>query len=127
MVVAKTRVAPLKTTTIPRLELQAALIGSRLARTIVEEHEVKPGRIVMWSDSRTVLAWVRAEDRRFRQYVAQRVGEILENTDKSSWRWVPTLQNVADDATRETSNSTSFEPTDRWYKGPPFLRQPEVA
>lgn len=123
-VVAKARVAPLKTSTIPRLELQAALIGSRIAGSIVAEHEVKPHRIVMWSDSRTVLAWVRAEDRRFRQYVSQRVGEILENTNKSSWRWVPTQQNVADDATRMNS-SISFELDGRWYSGPSFLRKSE--
>lgn len=123
-VVAKARVAPVKTCTIPRLELQAALIGSRLATTIVAEHDIKPHRVILWSDSRTVLCWVRAENRRFRQYAAQRVGEILEHTNAADWRWVPTKENVADDATR-MSSTICYEPTDRWYTGPMFLKQHE--
>lgn len=124
-VCARTRVAPLKTSTIPRLELEAALIGSRVANRIVAEHEIKPNRIVMWSDSRTVLAWIRAEDRRFPHHVTRRVGEIIDNTNQSSWRWVPTQQNVADDATRITG-TINYEPTGRWYGGPSFLRSPEL-
>lgn len=79
----------------------------------------------MWSDLRTVLAWVRAEDRRFRQYVTQRVGEILEHTNKSDWQWVPKQHNVADDATQMTSNF-NLEQTGRWYSGPTFLKMLEL-
>lgn len=53
---AKGRMAPLKITSIPCLELQAAVLGSRLARSVVEEHDRRPDRRVFWSDSRTVLA-----------------------------------------------------------------------
>lgn len=85
-VIAKTRVAPLKTSTIPRLELQAALVGSRLVSIIKDEHNVKPHRVYMWTDSNTVLCWVKADNRRFRQYVSQRVGEILEHTNVDDWK-----------------------------------------
>lgn len=52
------------------------------------------------------------------------MGEILENTSKHDWRWVPTQQNVADDATRINS-SLCFESTGRWFIGPQFLKQSE--
>lgn len=123
-IVAKTRVAPIKLTTIPRLELQAALIGSRLAATIIAEHTIKPNRIVMWTDSRTVLCWLRSSNSRFRLYVTRRVGEILENTGVSDWKWVPTKQNVADIGTRLTS-TCNFNVEDWWYSGPSFVCQPE--
>lgn len=123
-IVAKARVVPLKPTTIPRLELQAALIGSRLAATIVAEHTFKPNQIVMWTDSRTVLCWLRSNNGRFKQYVASRVGEILECTNVSSWRWVSTKQNVADVGTRMSSDC-GFEPDNWWYTGPIFIRRPE--
>lgn len=52
---AKTKVAPIKSTSVPRLELTAALIGARLANSIHESHTVKIDRLVFWSDSKTVL------------------------------------------------------------------------
>lgn len=114
----------MKTSTIPRLELQAALIASRLATVIVEEHDIKPHRIVLWSDSRTVLSWIRSENRRFRQYAAQRVGEILEHTNSNDWRWVPSKDNVADDATH--INNNIWDKSERWYTGPAFLQKNEL-
>lgn len=71
---SKSRVTPLKPVSIPGLELQAALIASRLAFTIKESHKNKPARTFYWSDSRTVLSWIRADARTFRPFVAHRVG-----------------------------------------------------
>ncbi len=69
LVSAKARVAPLRHTTIPRLELMAALIASRLARTIVEEFKLKPSSITFWSDSTIVLSWLRLESASFKPFV----------------------------------------------------------
>ncbi len=55
----KARVDPLRHTTIPRLELMAALVASRLARTIVEEFKLEPSSVTFWSDSTIVLSWLR--------------------------------------------------------------------
>ncbi|XP_036329813.1 uncharacterized protein LOC118741953 [Rhagoletis pomonella] len=123
-VCAKTKCAPLKPLTIPRLELQAAVLGTRLMQTIREEHSVVVNDCLLWSDSSTVMKWIRSEHRRYKPFVQHRVAEILASTSVSDWRWVPTADNVADEATR-FSSQVDFTSTSRWIQGPPFLRQEE--
>ena len=85
---AKTRVAPVKAITIPRLELLAATIGTRLATSIVKELEQKDITLSSWSDSSTVIAWIKRDDH-WGVFVWTRVQEIRELTSKESWRHVP--------------------------------------
>ena len=61
LVSAKARVAPLRQVTIPRLELMAALLASRLAKTVHDEFKIKPAKVILWTDSMIVLAWLRSE------------------------------------------------------------------
>ncbi|GBP63769.1 hypothetical protein EVAR_40369_1 [Eumeta japonica] len=112
---AKARVAPLKITSVPRLELQAAVIGVRLARCTEEGHDVKPDQRVFWTDSRTVLTWIKTGARAYKPFVAHRLAEIEEETKTTEWRWVPTAHNVADDATREPP--ADFDQAHRWFRG----------
>lgn len=123
LVAAKSKVAPKRTQTIPRLELQAAVIGARLANTIRKEHRFEVKRTIYWSDSKTVIQWIRNDARRYTPYVAHRLGEIAELTQKNEWRWIPTGENTADDATRLTDTPITAE--DRWFRGPDFLHYPE--
>lgn len=106
---------------IPRLELQAALMGARLAHTLRKHLDVS--RTILWSDSKTVISWISSESGRFKPFVAHRVSEISELTDVSCWRWVPSGLNAADDATRETK----IEDNGRWLHGPQFLRKSEQS
>ena len=76
-VCGKTRCAPRKPQTIPRLELQAAVMGARMRICILTEHTVKPTLIVMWSDSKTVLLWLKSEARQYKPYVMHRVAGYL--------------------------------------------------
>lgn len=117
---AKARVAPLKLTSIPRLELQAAVLGSRLAKTVTEEYQMKPSRRYYWTDSKTVLQWIRSGPRVFKSFVAHRIAEIEEETTVNEWRWIPTAHNVADDATRDVP--ANFTEGHRWFNGPNFLK-----
>ncbi|XP_062532959.1 uncharacterized protein LOC134201728 [Bombyx mori] len=112
LVLAKARVAPLKLTSIPRLELQAAVMGSRMAAAVTEEHDRKPDARVFWTYSATVLTWLRTGSRSYRPFVAHRIAAIEENSNVEEWRWVPTKENVADDATREIP--VGFEGNHRW-------------
>ena len=123
IVLAKSRVAPLKPTTIPRLELQAALLGVRLAKTILKEHEFQVDRRTFWSDSQTVLQWIRTDPRTYKTFVMNRLGEISEETDISEWRWVSSRENPADDATKWSSDV--LQNNSRWFIGPSFLRKNE--
>ncbi|XP_073944739.1 uncharacterized protein [Choristoneura fumiferana] len=124
LVAGKAKVAPLRQQSIPRMELQAALIGARLAATIIAEQRLTIERVVFWTDSRTVLAWIRNDAKRYTPFVAHRLGEIAEITRPEQWRWVPTAANPADDATRADS-ARQISTTDRWFTGPDFLRLPE--
>lgn len=123
LVAAKSRVAPLKPVSIPRLELQAALLGARLASTVAREHDFAIESNTYWSDSRTALAWIRAEPRTFKTFVAHRIAEIEDLTKKNEWRWLPSHLNVADDATRATPRE--FNACHRWFRGPDFLSKEE--
>ncbi|XP_058827379.1 uncharacterized protein LOC131687319 [Topomyia yanbarensis] len=120
LVGAKTRVAPLRFVSIPRLELQAALIGARLARSIEASLSLHVCRRVYWTDSRNVLGWLRSYHRRYTQYVAYRVGEILELTDPSEWLWVSTKDNVADDGTK-WHRKPDLSSSSRWFRGPSII------
>ncbi|XP_065094629.1 uncharacterized protein LOC135715158 [Ochlerotatus camptorhynchus] len=123
---AKTRVAPLKYVSIPRLELQAAVIGTRLAKSIGETHRIGIRKRFFWTDSRDVLCWLRSDHRRYSKFVGARVGEILESTEQAEWLWVPTKQNVADDGTK-WQRTPDLSPSSHWFKGPAFLWEQRSA
>ncbi|XP_058827505.1 uncharacterized protein LOC131687443 [Topomyia yanbarensis] len=122
LVAAKTKVAPLKPLSIPKLELQAAVIGARMTKNIVENHTIKVKRQVMWTDSSTVLSWLRSDVRKYRQYVAFRVSEILDHTSVDEWRWVSSKWNVADDATK-WGKGPRIDSNSRWFKAPEFINR----
>ncbi|XP_041632478.1 uncharacterized protein [Drosophila kikkawai] len=78
---------------------------------------------VLWTDSKTVLRWIGSTHRRYKQFVGNRVAEILESSKVSQWLWVPTADNAADDATR-SQNKADLSLESRWLSGPACLRQP---
>lgn len=126
LVAAKTKVTPLKPQSIPRNELNAAVIGVRLLKSIEENHTIPIQKRYMWSDSTTVLSWLRADPRKYRPYVAFRVGEILSLTTVDEWNYVPSSKNVADKGTK-WGNGPCLESTNPWFTGPQFLNKAENA
>ncbi|XP_053690797.1 uncharacterized protein LOC128739342 [Sabethes cyaneus] len=120
IVAAKSRVAPLKYVSIPRLELQAAVIGVRLANTIISSLSFKVDQRHFWTDSRNVLCWIRSDHRKYSPYVAFRVSEILETSNIGDWKYVSSKENVADEATK-WSRRPELGSKSRWIKGPVWL------
>ncbi|XP_055842438.1 uncharacterized protein LOC129909379 [Episyrphus balteatus] len=126
LLASKTKVAPIKLTSIPRLELIAALIGARLACTIRQSLSTPINKIFYWSDSVTVLRWLRSDAKATKgQFVAFRIAEIQELSNIGNWRYTPSYLNVADDATK-WKKGPSLNMNDRWFKGPEFLHDDEV-
>ena len=86
-VIGKTRLAPIKTLTIPRLELQAAVVAARLKTKILEEIDFEVDETHFWSDSEIVLHYLSNTQRRFSVYVLHRVAEIYARSDVTSHSW----------------------------------------
>ncbi|KAK7879830.1 hypothetical protein WMY93_033500 [Mugilogobius chulae] len=119
---ARSRVAPKKQQSMPRLELCAALTAAQLAALLQHELTLSIDSIFLWTDSTTVLTWLHSDSCRFKVFVGTRVAEIQELTDPHSWRYVNSAQNPADDVTRgKTLQELSND--GRWRHGPAFLQQ----
>ena len=121
-IAAKSRVAPLKKLTIPRLELQAAVLATRLGKTIREESRFVFEKVVYFVDSTIVLGWIRSQASSFKTFVSTRIGEIQSNSDPAEWKHIHGKENVADDVSRGIPVQGLQQ---RWKSGPDFLRHPE--
>ncbi|GFT95502.1 uncharacterized protein TNCV_4080991 [Trichonephila clavipes] len=77
LITSKTRVAPLKAVTLPRLELLGALVAARLSSRVQEiVRKKKECKVFHWTDSKIVLFWIKGSSKRWKQFVANRVQEI---------------------------------------------------
>ena len=95
----KARVAPMKAISIPKLELQASLLATRLKIDIMKALLIPINDVFMWTDNTTVLQWLHSTAKQ-PLFVAIRVGEILEVTTVDEWYHVNTENNAADTGTR---------------------------
>ena len=93
---AKTRLTPIKTKTLPRLELDAAQIGAHISRFVVHETDYPVERIQYWTDSMLTLQYINNTTKRMKVYVANRVSDILDLSSPLQWAHVPGKQNPAD-------------------------------
>ena len=123
LVIGKSRVAPLRQLSIPRLELQGAVMATRLVITVREELNYQDVPVIYWSDSQTVLQWIHSKTCRYHAFVAHRITEISETSSSQEWRHVPGEVNPADDSSRGIPAS-SLTHNHRWFRGPTFLQDP---
>ncbi|XP_048586794.1 uncharacterized protein LOC116618440 [Nematostella vectensis] len=126
LVMAKARLMPLKPISIPRGELMACQLAVRLAKAACVQLSLSMREVIYLSDSTTALWWIRGEPRNFKPFVANRVAEILTESDPIQWHHVRTEMNIADVATRGAS-AGDIQAHTTWIEGPEFLRLPVHA
>lgn len=119
LVMAKNRVAPLKSVTLPNLELMAALLGARLAKHLIQNLHIGNLQINFWCDSQIVLKWLQST-KPLKKFVANRVKEIKESNENQKWRYCPTDANPADLLTRGITG-TKFINNRLWFHGPEWI------
>lgn len=125
LLLAKSRVAPLKQLTIPRLELMAALIAVRLFSQIKESDlllNLSNYNIFCWTDSSVVMAWIK-DPERWKAFVSNRVKEILQHTTSKSWFHLPGKFNPADLLSRGCDPQMLID--SQWWLGPEWLKLPQ--
>lgn len=117
---ARSRIAPKRQLSIPRLELCAALSGAQLANLLKSELTIPLQSVTLWTDSTTVLSWLTSDSCRYKVFVGTRIAEIQTLAYTVSWRYVDSKKNPADDLTRGKS-LLELSQQNRGSQGPPFL------
>ncbi|KAK3704536.1 hypothetical protein QZH41_006330 [Actinostola sp. cb2023] len=120
--IGKSRLAPVKITTIPRLELSAAVVAVKLDKMLREELELPIQESLFWTDSTTVLQYISNETKRFSTFVANRLAVIHDTSNAQQLRHVDSKSNPADDSSRGL-NADQMISDARWLEGPAFLWQ----
>ncbi|GFY73577.1 integrase catalytic domain-containing protein [Trichonephila inaurata madagascariensis] len=123
LIQAKARVAPLKDISIPRLELLSCTLGTRLAASVKNDLNLPDVCIYYLTDSMTALAWIQ-RTRDWGVFVFNKVKEIRNLSNVSSWEHVPSEKNFADILSRGCSAQQLIYL--RWWEGPSWLSENPV-
>ena len=119
ILMSKSRAAPLKQLSLPRLELMAAVVGTRLY-TFISKSITTNANVCFWSDSQIVLSWITSK-KKLKPFVHNRVSEI--QSVSTSWRYCPSSDNPADLLTRGITFQ-QLHSSIQWRQGPTWLNSP---
>ncbi|GBO02627.1 hypothetical protein AVEN_37970-1 [Araneus ventricosus] len=117
----KSRVAPLKSFSVPKLELCAAVLLAQLVKRVLCAIKLEINDIYLWSDSTIVLAWIQHEPWELKIFVANRISAIQELTKKKQWFHVSSGNNPADVLSRGLAPEKLCS-NELWWTGPSFLQ-----
>lgn len=124
LVTSRSKVAPIKKSTIPRLELNAAVLAAKLASMLARLFKINAQSVYLWTDSTIVAQWVTKNPLNLSPYVANRVIQIQESTTQQQWRHIPGIDNPADLLSRGAT-ATLIKQSKLWWHGPEWLLLPE--
>ena len=116
------RVAPIKKSGTPRLELLPVLIGVRIFDFVQEQLQFPTEKKFLWTDNQFVLHWIMSK-KPLTTFVHNRVKEITETKD-ASFRYVETSQNPAD-LTKRGVSAQDLDKCELWWHGPKWLQDSE--
>ncbi|MFM8999573.1 MAG: hypothetical protein ACKOKE_05870 [Actinomycetota bacterium] len=124
LIAAKARPTPLQAKSVSQSELDACVLGVRMARHYGRALELDPSKIFYYTDSTNALCWILAPSRDIKVDIQHRMAEIRNCTSAEQWGHVSTGVNPADIPTRDIP-TWKLADSELWSHGPPQLRAPD--